>query len=282
MLPPDPDARTRDTGIAAEVAGAVARYRLALGTVRYRGRTGSRRGLGVGSSMEFLDFRDYVPGDDLRMVDWRGYARSNQLRIRLHQEEVAPHVDVLFDTSASMASTERKERAARTLAVAFLRWSHREGTAARLLALGSGIVDPATVGFAGEATTPVLPVVPRRPNGVRILLTDGLWSGDPAPLLHRAMAGAAQFACLQLLDPWEIEPAAEGALSLVDVETGERQQVQLDARTIRGYRERLQRLCDVQRALVLQRGGIHVRVTADALAAMCTRDLLPAALLEPA
>ncbi len=90
------------TDLAAEVAEAVARYRLDLGAQRFRGRAGDRRGHGVGSSQEFFDFRDYVPGDDLRHLDWRGYARTEQLRIRLHQEEVAPHVDVLLDTSASM------------------------------------------------------------------------------------------------------------------------------------------------------------------------------------
>ena len=271
-----------DESLATEVATAAVRYRLRLGTVRYRGRTGSRRGLGIGSSLEFLDFRDYVPGDDLRHVDWRGYARTNELRIRLHQEEVAPHVDVLLDTSASMASTATKERAARALTIALQRWSSREGAVARVLALGGDVVDAKSVAFVGDARVPALPAVPLRPNGVRVLVADGLWPGDPVPLLQRAMAGAAQFAFVQLLDPWEIEPTADGALTLVDVETAERSEVQLDARAITGYRERLQRLLDGLRACVIAQGATHVRVAAAALPAMCARDLLPAGLLEPA
>ena len=268
--------------IATEVATAAGRYRLQLGTVRFRGRTGARRGLGVGSSMEFLDFRDYVPGDDLRQVDWRGYARTNQLRIRLHQEEVAPHVDLLVDTSASLASTAGKERAARVLTAALLRWTHREGAGARLVGLGGGLLDAGALTFAGRESGPRLPSVALRPNGVRVLLTDGLWAEDPVPVLRRLMAGSAQFACIQLLDPWEQEPRAEGSLTLVDVETGARSEVHLDARAIAGYRARLQRLGETLRSCVLAQGGLHLCVTADGLAAMCARDLLPAGLVEPA
>ena len=47
-------------------------------------------GRGPGSSLEFLDFRDYVPGDDLRHVDWRAYARTDSLKVRLFREEVSP------------------------------------------------------------------------------------------------------------------------------------------------------------------------------------------------
>ncbi len=218
--------------VGAEVAATVGRYRLALGSMRFRGRSGARRGHGVGSSMEFLDFRDYVPGDDLRHVDWRSYARTEQLRVRLHQEEVAPHTDVLVDSSASMASTPRKERAARVLCAALLHWTQREGAASRLLALGGGRLVGDSLTFAHSSDQPGLPAVPLRPNGVRVLLTDGLWASDPAPLLRRLMAGASRFACVQLLDPWELAPSADGALTLVDAESGARSEVQLDARAV--------------------------------------------------
>lgn len=268
--------------LAAEVAATAPRYRLAVRGQRFRGRIGGRRGHGVGSSMEFVDFRDYVPGDDLRQVDWRGYARTNQLRIRLTQEEVAPHVDVLLDTSASMASTAAKERAVRLLALALQRWAQREGAVARVLALGAGAVDPTVEPFAGAATDPALPAVPLRANGIRVLLTDGLWTGDPTALLRRISTGAAFVACVQVLDPWEIEPVAEGALTIVDVETGARHEVQLDAATAAACRERVGRLCDGLRASVLAGGGVHVRTSAADLATMCSRDLLPGSVLEPA
>jgi len=272
----------QDYTIAAEIAGIAGRYRLSLGAQRFRGRMGGRRGYGVGSSQEFFDFRDYAPGDDLRYIDWRGYARTEQLRIRLHQEEVAPYVDILVDTSASLRSTPGKERAARLLASSFVQWAKREGAVARLSALGGGEVLADELTFEGPTGAPMPPVVPLRPGGVRVLLTDGLWPEDPAPGLLRLMAGAARFFCVQLLDPWELEPQAEGAMTLVDCESGLRAEVQLDARAVAAYRERLQRLLDGLRIAVVGHGGDHAVVRADALAMMCSRDLLPAAVLEPA
>jgi len=269
-------------GLAAEIAEASVRYRLNLGAQRFRGRAGERRGHGVGSSQEFFDFRDYVPGDDLRHIDWRGYARTEQLRIRLHTEEVAPHVDVLVDTSASMASTPQKEHAVRVLTAVIASWCARQGSRARVLALGGGSFDPATMSFDGDANAPILPAVPLRPSGVRILVTDGLWPGSSGAFLQRALVGSARFFAMQVLDPWELEPEAEGAVTLVDCETGERREVQLDERTIAAYRQRLGRLSDVLRDEVLKRGGTYARVAADSLAAMCKRDLLPSGIVEPA
>ena len=264
------------------IAAVAARYRLQLGPARYRGRFGSHRGSGVGSSQDFLDFRDYAPGDDLRHLDWRGYARTETLRVRLYQEEVAPFVDVIVDTSASLAVTPVKERAARALVAALQCWGGAQGIGVRCAALGGGLVDDASLRFDDVATAPALPLVPLRPRGVRVLVTDGLWHEDPAPLLHRLMATAVRFVCLQVLDPWELAPTAAGAVAILDAETGERRELQLDRATIAAYRQRLQRLCDGLRGEVLAGGGLHALVTADELATMCTRDLLPAGVLEPA
>ncbi len=267
---------------AGPVLAVAERYRLQLGPARFRGRLGSHRGAGIGSSQDFLDFRDYAPGDDLRHLDWRGYARTEQLRVRLYQEEVAPFVDVLVDTSASLAVTAQKERAARELLAALCHWGGAAAAGVRCLALGGGFVDAATASFDAVDTAPAEPAVPLRMRGVRVLLTDGLWQGEPAGVLHRLMSGAVRFVCVQLLDPWEWQPEPDGAATLVDAETGARQEVRFDGGTLGVYRERLQRLCAGLRDEVLAGGGIYARVLADDLGRMCTRDLLPAGVVEPA
>src|SRR5215510_12918699 len=76
-----------------------------------RGRAGERLGSGTGASLEFEDYRPYTPGDDLRHVDWAGYARSEVLAVRLYREEVSPRVDLVIDVSRSMAVTDVKRRA---------------------------------------------------------------------------------------------------------------------------------------------------------------------------
>lgn len=275
-------------GLADDDRAALAAFRLRLGERRFRGRAGARRGHAAGSSLEFLDFRDYVPGDDLRHVDWRGYARSEVLRVRLHEEEVAPFLDLLVDPSASMVVTEAKARAAQALVVAFAQWSQQEGCAARVLRLGGDVVPPAAFAFDDRTSVetkgdvPAAPLVPLRRSAVRILLTDGLWSGDPAPLLHALQGGASRFVCVQLLDPWELAPTVGAALQLVDCEGDRRLELRLDERTVAGYRERLQRLCERLRTLVVGAGGTYVLVQAGPLAAMASGPLAAARVVEPA
>jgi uncharacterized protein (DUF58 family) len=45
--------------------------------------TGNRKSRSKGSSVEFSDFREYVPGDDFRRIDWNAYGRFNKLFIKL-------------------------------------------------------------------------------------------------------------------------------------------------------------------------------------------------------
>jgi uncharacterized protein (DUF58 family) len=55
-----------------------------------------------GVSVEFADYREYSPGDDLRRLDWRAYARSNKFQIKRYEEESNLRATLLLDASASM------------------------------------------------------------------------------------------------------------------------------------------------------------------------------------
>src|SRR5262245_16940998 len=102
---------------AGEKAGL--RYRLGL-PPRAAGGPGATLGRRAGSSLEFRDYREYQPGDDLRHVDWNAYARSDQLTLKLFREEVTPHLDLVLDGSRSMAlEASAKEAAALGLAAFF-------------------------------------------------------------------------------------------------------------------------------------------------------------------
>src|SRR5690349_18647676 len=63
---------------------------------------GERRSVKRGTSVEFADYRNYTPGDDLRRVDWNAYARLERLFLKLFQEEEDLTVHVLVDASRSM------------------------------------------------------------------------------------------------------------------------------------------------------------------------------------
>ena len=64
---------------------------------------GMRRSRRVGAGLEFADHRDYVPGDDLRYLDWNLYGRLERRALRLYEEDEDLSIDVLVDASASMA-----------------------------------------------------------------------------------------------------------------------------------------------------------------------------------
>lgn len=55
-----------------------------------------------GASPEFVDYREYNPGDEIRTIDWKAYGRCDRYFIRLFQKETDMNAYILLDRSASM------------------------------------------------------------------------------------------------------------------------------------------------------------------------------------
>ena len=60
-----------------------------------------------GSSVEFTDYKEYVPGDDIKRIDWRAYGRSRRLFVRQYEAETDMVIYLLVDVSASMSYSGR-------------------------------------------------------------------------------------------------------------------------------------------------------------------------------
>src|SRR5262249_32036857 len=60
-----------------------------------------------GLSAEFADYREYSPGDDLKRLDWRAYARSQRYVIKRYEEESNLRATLLLDASRSMKYARR-------------------------------------------------------------------------------------------------------------------------------------------------------------------------------
>lgn len=56
-----------------------------------------------GASVVFVEHREYKPGDDLRLLDWRAYARSDRHQIKRFEQETHLRATLVFDRSGSMA-----------------------------------------------------------------------------------------------------------------------------------------------------------------------------------
>ncbi len=76
-----------------------------------------------GSSVEFADYKEYVPGDDIKHIDWRAYGRSRKLFLRQYEAETDMVVYLMVDASASMSyvgtGRESKYLLAAKIAAAF-------------------------------------------------------------------------------------------------------------------------------------------------------------------
>lgn len=101
---------------------------------QYTGRHASPQ---RGQSVEFRDYRQYLPGDDLSQVDWKVYGRSDKFYVRLFEHETELTVTFLIDASASMnygtapgaSKYDHACRLAAALAFVILRSQDRAGFA---------------------------------------------------------------------------------------------------------------------------------------------------------
>jgi len=65
--------------------------------------TGRHKSPFRGQSQEFTDYREYYPGDSIRTIDWKVYARTDRYVIKLSEKETVMTCHLLVDSSASMA-----------------------------------------------------------------------------------------------------------------------------------------------------------------------------------
>jgi uncharacterized protein (DUF58 family) len=112
-----------------------------LGTMELKARTvvegfvaGLHRSPYKGFSVEFAEYRQYLPGDDLSAVDWKVYARSDRHYIKRFEEETNLECQLLLDVSASMgyrgaaAMTKMEYGSVLAGALAFLMNRQRDAT----------------------------------------------------------------------------------------------------------------------------------------------------------
>jgi uncharacterized protein (DUF58 family) len=277
------------------------RLSLVARRVRVGQTAGERRSTKRGTSVEFADYRDYTPGDDLRRVDWNIYARLERPFVKLFEEEEDLAVHVLLDGSGSMAwggesASERigeldKWEYARRLVAALgyvalisgdrltvanlqspISGSRSEtgdwrfgsvrgrGQALRLFDWLEGrVVQGATDLNAALRTY----AISGGRAGLVILISD-LFS--PAGYVEGLTALATrghEIAILHVLSPDEVEPPLGGDLRLLDVETGEPQEVTIDGGMRALYRHWLEEWRDEIRATCRARDAHYVPIVTD-------------------
>ena len=233
---------------------------------------GDFRSTAQGAGTELAVVRPYVPGDDVRRIDWNVTARTGEPHVRVDLAERVLVTWLLLDTSASMqfgTADRRKADVAEGVAVAIGHLATRRGNRLGVVANGGGrttMLPPrqGRLGLVGLLTALHEHAEPEaressslaagiarvaalaRQKSLVVLVSD--FRGDVGwrrPLLD--LAGAHDVVVVEVVDPREQELPNVGPLWLVDPETG--RQLRVDTRS-RRLRERFAAAAAAERAEV--------------------------------
>ncbi len=275
--------------IDGERAGA--RYALTAPRNIPFGIAGSQMGKRPGSSLEFIDHREYQPGDDLRRIDWGGFARSDKLTVKLYRDEVNPHLDVVIDGSCSMAlEASPKAQATLGLAAVFATAASNVGYSHTAWVAGDGyrqvvngadrpsIWDEIDFNYRGALLTSLVKLPPLwRPFGLRVLLSDLLCPGDPLTVLAQFAERATAVVVVQVLAEVDVNPTERGNIRLIDSETETVQEIFVDAAAEKRYRDAFARHQESWHLAAKQTGAIMTTVVAEELLSDWRLEALAAA-----
>jgi uncharacterized protein (DUF58 family) len=210
-----------------------------------------------GASIEFKDYREYTPGDDLRTVDWSIYARLDELVIKLFRQEEELDLWVLLDRSGSMDfGTPNKFDHARRLAaaLAYIGMSNMDSAAvlpvnaelgagrAHLRGRGRifGLLEFLTALRSGGRTD--LTAVARtfvsrvrRPSLV-VIVSDFYGLSQAQRAIDQLRFFRHELYVIQVASPWELDPPVRGELRLVDSESTAHQDLTITDGLLRRYK----------------------------------------------
>ena len=196
-----------------------------------------------GASIDFAEHRGYVPGDDIRRVDWRVYARTDRYYVKQYEADTNTNFSILLDVSKSMGFGSRgmaKLEYASYLAACLAYLAHRQRDRVGIITFDDDLVDH--VPPSAKHFNVVLHVLDRssarRPGNLRAPLTKmaehfkrrGLLAllsdfyEDPDAILEAIKPLrfiGNDLMLFHVLDPAEIEFDYDEASSFQDLESGE-------------------------------------------------------------
>lgn len=236
-----------------------------------------------GSSIEFAEHKEYTPGDEIRNINWRAFAKSDKYYVKRYEDETNLRAFMLVDASASMgyagagvSKLMYASRLAAALSFLMLKQQDQVGVLAygeevrawvppRATSTHLGVIGDALVGLSAEGGTRLdvavrhlIEHVGRR--AVIYVLSD--FFDDPATIgqqLGLLGSGRHQITLLHVLDPDEIEFPFDD-LTLFRAMESDRQ-VMAEPRAIRDtYLRELSRHFDALRQACLERGVSYHRL----------------------
>jgi uncharacterized protein (DUF58 family) len=237
-----PDGRFLDPHVLARISN----LELLARTVVNGFINGLHRSRYLGLSMDFAEHRAYEPGDDIRRIDWRLYARTDRYYVKEFEADTNTNFTVLLDISSSMAYAGAgipKLDYARYLAACLTYFVRGQRDRVGLVTFDQDVVDyvPPSAkhldvilhaldrvepgrGRKGELGRPLLRAADRLGRqGLVVLISDFYEEAGAALEAVKPLRGRGHdLIVFHLLDPNEIEFPFGDAITFEDLESGER------------------------------------------------------------
>ena len=251
----------------------------------FKGRIkGERRSKKLGISVEFADYRDYVPGDDLRFIDWNVYGRLDRLLLKLFMEEEDLFIYLIVDTSESMSFGEPSKL------------DYAKRVAASLGYIGLTSMERVNVSAFAAQLTPALPSTRGRSGvwrlfesldqlecdgetslakslrefalrysraGIVVVLSDCLDPRGYEEGLKYLLQRNFEVCLIHTLAPEDVEPPITGHLRLYDSETSDFTEITASELLLKTYRRTYEAFTSSLKDFCSRNGMAYMLTTTD-------------------
>ncbi|MBQ9714442.1 MAG: DUF58 domain-containing protein [Clostridia bacterium] len=247
---------------------------------------GNHQTKSFGSSCEFSDYRDYIPGDDITKIDWNAYARFDKLYLKLYLDERQMHTRIYIDASRSMdygkgGKAEQALKIAATLA--YLAVCEMDKVSVYIIRgkeveeLISGIVGREAfinsvhkfneVEFFGDSyiSEAILPEKVGYGDGMSIIISDFLTENNYEEAIDYLVDKRRHVLCMQILSREELNPIIRGKVHFFDSEDIQRTyRKHIDREIIKAYKKALEYATGRIRNYCMARNADYLLLSAEA------------------
>ena len=246
---------------------------------------GNRQSKSYGSSCEFADYRDYMPGDDINKIDWNAYARFDKLYQKLYYDERQMHTRIYIDASRSMIhGNKEKAEMALKIAAAIAYLSVCEMDKVSIYAIHGSQVEEVISGMVGKESylstigklnniefrgdmhisDAILPSNVGRGDGYSVVISDYLTEENYESAIDHLVSKKRDVMCIQVLSADELNPQVRGKMRLFDSEDSVKMfKKKIDKDVIRAYKEALKFVIDRIKNYCEARGASYLLAPAN-------------------
>lgn len=245
---------------------------------------GNRQSKSFGSSCEFADYRDYLPGDDINRIDWNAYARFDKLYEKLYYDERQMHTRIYIDASRSMChGNDEKATQALRIAACLAYLSVCEMEKVSIYAIHGSEIEEVICGMVGKESyityinklndiefvgdshisEAIIPSSVGRGDGFSVIISDFLTDDNYESAIDHLVSKKKDVICIQVLSAEEINPQIRGKMHLFDSEDATKSyRKKIDNDIVKAYKsalkfviERIKNYCEARGAYYLLAPG---------------------------